>query len=73
MLDIGHTLKQYPRLRATRLWTAVRARDFPGLAKQVERYVLTIRPAARTGASPRLDALPGEQAAMSSSHDRQSL
>src|SRR5262245_52831862 len=56
------TLEQYPRLRATRLWAMVRARGYPGSAKQVERYVRTVRPAARAEAYLRLDTLPGEQA-----------
>jgi hypothetical protein len=40
----------------------VRERGYPGSAKQVERYVRTVRPAARTEAYLRLDTLPGEQA-----------
>jgi len=49
---IGATLEQYPRLRATRLWGMVRDRGYPGSAKQVERYVRTVRPAARRGLPP---------------------
>jgi transposase len=56
------TLEQYPRLRATRLWGMVRERGYPGSAKQVERYVRTVRPAARAEAYLRLDTLAGEQA-----------
>jgi transposase len=56
------TLEQYPRLRATRLWVMVRDRGYPGSAKQVERYVRTVRPAARAEAYLRLDTLAGEQA-----------
>jgi transposase len=56
------TLEQYPRLRATRLWAMVRERGYSGSAIQVQRYVRTVRPAARAEAYLRLDTLPGEQA-----------
>jgi transposase len=59
---ITATLEQYPRLRATRLWAMVRARGYPGSALQVQRYVRTVRPAARAEAYLRLDTLAGEQA-----------
>jgi transposase len=56
------TLEQYPRLRATRLWAMVRDRGYAGSAIQVQRYVRTVRPAARAEAYLRLDTLAGEQA-----------
>jgi hypothetical protein len=56
------TLEQYPRLRATRLWAMVRERGYPGSVTQVQRYVRTVRPAARVEAYLRLDTMPGEQA-----------
>jgi transposase len=59
---IQATLEQYPRLRATRLWAMVRERGYPGSVIQVQRYVRTVRPAARAEAFLRLDTLPGEQA-----------
>src|SRR5438876_295747 len=59
---ITATLEQYPRLRATRLWAMVRERGYPGSAIQVQRYVRTVRPAARAEAYLRLDPLAGEQA-----------
>jgi transposase len=59
---ITATLEQYPRLRATRLWTMVRDRGYPGSAIQVQRYVRSVRPAARAEAYLRLDTLAGEQA-----------
>ena len=59
---ITATLEQYPRLRATRLWAMVRDRGYPGSAIQVQRYVRTVRPAARAEAYLRLDTLAGEQA-----------
>src|SRR5437870_3802990 len=52
---ITATLEQYPRLRATRLWAMVRERGYPGSAIQVQRYVRTVRPAARTAPYLRLD------------------
>jgi len=55
------TLDQYPRLRATRLWAMVRARGYPGSTIQVQRYVRTVRPAARAEAYLRLDPMVGEQ------------
>jgi transposase len=59
---IRATLEQYPRLRATRLWAMVRDRGYPGSVIQVQRYVRTVRPAARAEAYLRLDTMPGEQA-----------
>jgi transposase len=59
---IRATLESYPRLRATRLWAMVRERGFVGSALQVQRYVRTVRPAARAEAFLRLDTLAGEQA-----------
>ena len=56
------TLEQYPRLRATRLWAMVRGRGYPGSVIQVQRYVRTVRPAARGEAYLRLNTLAGEQA-----------
>jgi transposase len=55
------TLEQYPRLRATRLYAMLRARGFAGSAVQVQRWVRTVRPAARAEAYLRLETLPGEQ------------
>jgi len=62
------TLEQYPRLRATRLWAMVRERGYPGSAIQVQRYVRTVRPAARAEAYLRLDTLAGEQAQVDWGH-----
>ena len=56
------TLEQYPRLRATRLYAMIRERGFAGSAVQVQRWVRTVRPAARAEAYLRLETLPGEQA-----------
>jgi transposase len=56
------TLEQYPRLRATRLYWMLRDRGFAGSVLQVQRYVRTVRPAARAEAYLRLDTLKAEQA-----------
>jgi transposase len=55
------TLDEHPRLRATRIYEMVRDRGFPGSARQVRRYVATVRPAPRAEAYLRLDTLAGEQ------------
>jgi len=65
---ITATLEQYPRLRASRLWAMVRERGYPGSAIQVQRYVRTVRPAARAEAYLRLDTLAGEQAQVDWGH-----
>jgi len=44
------TLGEHPRLRATRIYEMVRDRGFPGSARQVRRYVATVRPAPRAEA-----------------------
>jgi transposase len=62
------TLEQYPRLRATRLWAMVRGRGYPGSVIQVQRYVRTVRPAARAEAYLRLETLRGEQAQVDWGH-----
>jgi transposase len=46
----------------------VRDRSYPGSAKQVERYVRTVRPAARAEAYLRLDTLAGEHAQVDWGH-----
>ncbi len=65
---IAATLEQYPRLRATRLYAMLRARDYSGSVVQRRRYVRTVRPAAATEAYLRLDTLPGEQAQVDWGH-----
>jgi transposase len=58
---IEETLKQYPRLRATRIHEMVRARGYTGSASQLRRFVHSLRP-AKAEAFLRLTTLPGEQA-----------
>jgi transposase len=58
---IQETLKQYPRLRATRLYEMLRARGYTGSEVQLRRVVRSLRPVKRE-AFLRLTMLPGEQA-----------
>jgi transposase len=58
---IEQTLKQHPRLRATRLFEMLRERGFQGSVRQVRRLVHNLRPISRE-AFLRLSVLPGEQA-----------
>jgi transposase len=55
------TLKQYPRLRATRLHQMLRDRGYQGSIYQLRRVVRNLRPNSRE-AFLRLSVLPGEQA-----------
>jgi transposase len=65
---IEDTLKQHPRLRATRLYEMIKARGYPGSPVQVRRYVACVRPTARAEAYFRLRTLPGEQAQVDWGH-----
>lgn len=58
---IEQTLKQYPRLRATRLYEMLRSRGYTGSVVQLRRVVRSLRPTKRE-AFLRLTTLPGEQA-----------
>jgi hypothetical protein len=55
-------LKQYPRLRATRLLEMIRSRGYQGSVFPLRRYVKLIRPIPVAEAFFRLSTLPGEQA-----------
>lgn len=57
---IEQTLKQHPRLRATRLMEMLRDRGFQGTVHQLRRVVRALRPVSRE-AFLRLSVLPGEQ------------
>jgi transposase len=59
---IRATLKQYPRLRATRLLEMIRGRGYTGSVFPVRRFVRAIRPTPKREAFFRLTVLPGEQA-----------
>ena len=58
---IEQTLKQYPRLRATRIHEMIAARGYSGSPTQTRAVVRRLRPAPRTEAYLRLETLPGEQ------------
>lgn len=58
---ITETLKEYPRLRATRLFEMVRQRGYEGSVIQLRRVVRELRPNRRE-AFFRLETFPGEQA-----------
>jgi transposase len=56
------TLKDHPKLLATRLYDMITPRGYTGSVVQLRRYVRTIRPAGQREAFFRLRTLPGEQA-----------
>jgi transposase len=56
---IEQTLKQHPRLRATRLFEMLRDRGYQGSVRQVRRLVQNLRPLSKE-AFLRLSVLPGE-------------
>jgi transposase len=58
---IEQTLKQHPRLRATRLFEMLRDRGYKGSVRQLRRFVQHLRPSSKE-AFLRLSVLPGEQA-----------
>jgi len=58
---IQQTLKQYPRLTATRLFQMVQARGYRGGVSQLRRVVRQVRPISRE-AFLRLSVFPAEQA-----------
>ena len=57
---IRQTLKQYPRLRATRIFRMVKTRGYECSVSQLRRVVADIRPAT-VEAFLRLRTFPGEQ------------
>ncbi len=56
------TLKDHPKLLATRLFDMITPRGYAGSVVQLRRYVRAIRPPAHQEAFFRLRTLPGEQA-----------
>src|SRR5215813_12020627 len=56
---IASTLKQHPRLRATRLFEMLRDRGYQGSVRPLRRLVQNIRPLSKE-AFLRLSVLPGE-------------
>jgi transposase len=59
---IRDTLRQYPRLRATRLFEMVKGRGYLGSVVQLRRAVRLIRPAATATVYRRLTTLVAEEA-----------
>lgn len=58
---IRQTLKEYPRLRATRIFQMIRSRGYEGSVSQLRRVVAGLRPSAQE-AFLQLRTFPGEQA-----------
>ena len=65
---IEETLKQYPRLRATRVFDMVRDRGYPGCLRTLRYYVASMRPTEPAEVYLRTDPLPGEQAQIDWAH-----
>jgi transposase len=65
---IEQTLREYPRLRSTRLYDMLRERGFPGSPRTVRSYVAVRRPEPKSEAFLRLETLPGEQAQIDWAH-----
>jgi len=61
---ITATLKQHPRLRATRLFDMLVPRGFGGSERQLRRYVAKVRPTPPAEAFLRLNRMPAEEAQM---------
>jgi transposase len=65
---IEETLKQYPRLRASRIYEMVKARGYPGRPDHFRSVVARYRPRPAAEAYLRLRTLPGEQAQVDWGH-----
>ena len=65
---IEQTLREYPRLRSTRLYDMLRERGFTGSPRTVRTYVAPVRPEPKPEAFLRLETLPGEQAQVDWAH-----
>jgi transposase len=65
---ITETLAKYPTLRASRLYTMVRERGYPGAADHFRAIVAGLRPRPAGEAYLRLRTLPGEQGQVDWAH-----
>ncbi len=65
---IEQTLREYPTLRATRLYDMLRERGFTGAPRTVRKYVSKMRPRPKSEAFVRVETLPGEQAQIDWAH-----
>jgi len=59
---VAETLKQYPRLRSTRLYDMLVERGYEGSVRSVRRYVQHVRPEPKTEVFLRTEPLIAEQA-----------
>src|SRR2546425_2335085 len=59
---IAAHLKDYPRLRATRLFDMSQPRGYRGSVRTLRRWIACVRPAPAGEVFLRLEPLPGEQA-----------
>lgn len=65
---IEDTLRQYPRLRATRIFDMARGRGYQGCLRSLRYYVASMRPKTPAMAYLRTDPLSGEQAQIDWAH-----
>jgi transposase len=65
---IVEQLKKYPALRASRLFTMIKERGYPGCPDHFRRVVGRLRPKKAAEAFLRLRTLPGEQAQVDWAH-----
>jgi transposase len=65
---ISETLTKYPTLRASRLYTMVRERGYPGAPDHFRAIVARLRPRPAAEAYLRLRTLPGEQGQIDWAH-----
>jgi transposase len=65
---IAETLAKYPTLRASRLYTMVRERGYPGAPDHFRAIVARLRPRPAAAAYLRLRTLPAEQAQVDWAH-----
>ena len=65
---IAETLAKYPTLRASRLYTMVRERGYPGAPDHFRAIIAGLRPRPAAEAYLRLRTLPGEQAQVDWAH-----
>jgi transposase len=65
---IAAQLKDYPRLRATRLFDMIQARGYRGSVRTLRRWIARVRPAPAGEVFLRLQPLAGEQAQIDWAH-----
>jgi transposase len=59
---IDDTLRQYPRLRATRLFDMIQPRGYEGSVRTLREYIALVRPVPKGEAFVRTEPMIGEQA-----------